>query len=465
VVFHNLIRKTHTLPFLLLASLLPVPVGAQTVNHTDDGTVLKQIIIFGRHSVRSATASPTDYAKLSPRPYPDFGVPPGYLTAHGRQAENLLGAYFRDYLLHEGLLTGDLKWDAARTYFRANSIQRSNITAAAFGAGLLDGTVVPVHSFPLGQPDPIFDPISAKVAAVDAVRAANEVQQIYNSGGALASAYSGEFSLVRSVLFDYPLGVEPPPAAPPGIIDPTVLPIPLAPVKSGIMVGNVVDLGGLLATESAADPFVMEYTAGLPMADVGWGHLSLNQLSQQTRLITLAFNMAFATPYLDQVQSSNAASHVLRSMEQAVIQDDIPGSFGNSRSRVDVIVSSDVFVVGLAGLLGVHWQLPGYQPDFCAPGGKLVFELRQTKATGAYLVRVFFTEQTWDQLRNLAQLSLDQPPATVQLLIPGGSEPGAGFDVKFERFQKLLKKAIGPQYVEDPTKEVPPTVLTGVPLQ
>ena len=148
----------------------PVPAGAQTVDLIDDGTVLKQIIVFGRHGVRSPTVSPADYAKLSPRPNPDFGVPPGYLTAHGWQAETLLGAYYRAYLLHEQLLTGDATWDASRSYFRANSIQRSNVTADAFGAGLLEGMTVPVHSYPLGQPDPAFDPISAKVAAVDAAR-------------------------------------------------------------------------------------------------------------------------------------------------------------------------------------------------------------------------------------------------------------------------------------------------------
>ena len=461
----TLLRRANALSLLLLASVLSVRVEAQTVNASDDGTILKQIIIFGRHGVRSPTVSPADYAGLSPRPYPDFGVPPGYLTTHGWQGESLLGAYYRNYLLHERLLTGGVKWDAAGSYFRANSIQRSNASAAAFGAGLFDGMAVPVHSYPLGQPDPAFDPISANVATVDAARAAGEVRQVFNSGAALASAYSAEFSLIRSVLFDYQNGVDPPPATPPGIVDTTALPIPLEAVKTRLAAGNVVDVGGVFATVVAADPFVMEYTAGLPLSTVGWGHLPLDRLSQQTRLITLAFNLTFTTPYLNQVQSSNAASHVLRSMEQAVIHDRVPGAFGGPESRVNVIVSSDAYVIGLAGMLGLLWQLPGYQPDFCAPGGALVFELRQLPTSGEYLVRAFFTAQTWDQLRNLTPLTLDAPPASVQLLIPGGSEPGAGPDVKFERFQRLLTRAIGRNFVEDPAKEVPPDVLTGVPLK
>jgi 4-phytase/acid phosphatase len=75
-------------------------------------------------------------------------------------------------------------------------------------------------------------------------------------------------------------------------------------------------------------------------------------------------------PYLARVQSSSAASHVLRSMLQ-VITGGVPldGAFGDPQSQVLVIISSDAYLAGLAGLLDMHWLLPGYQPDFCPPGG------------------------------------------------------------------------------------------------
>jgi 4-phytase / acid phosphatase len=447
--------------FVALAAAGTVP--AQTV--TNDNTVLKQIIIFGRHSVRAPTATPAQYALLSPRPYPDFGVSTGYLTVHGQQAEVLLGAYFRDYFAAEGLLTGDASADLSISYFRANSIQRSNVTAAKFGEGLIPGVTIPVHSYSLGTPDPVFDPIGANVASVDPARAAKEVQEVYNSGAALASAYSAEFSLVRSVLYNYPNGTEPPPAAPAGVIDPTAQPIPLAPFTTGFGTDHVVDVGGLGIADAAADPFVMEYTDGLALADVAWGELTVDRLSQVSRVTILNQTIGMKTPYLDQVQSSNSAAHVLRSMKQAVIGEAVPGAFTAPTDKVLVVISSDVFVEGLAGLLKVHWQLPGYQPDFCPPGGALVFEVRQSLDTGEYLVRVYFTAQSLDQLRNLTPLTLAAPPETTQLLIPGGSKPGRSLDVKFETFQKLMNDAIGPRYVQNPSNEAPPTVLTDVPLQ
>jgi len=49
----------------------------------------------------------------------------------------------------------------------------------------------------------------------------------------------------------------------------------------------------------------------------------------------------------------------------------------------------------LTGLLNLHWQLPGYQSDFCAPGGAEVFEFRQIKNSKEYIVRVFLRRRPW----------------------------------------------------------------------
>jgi hypothetical protein len=87
----------------------------------------------------------------------------------------------------------------------------------------------------------------------------------------------------------------------------------------------------------------------------------------------------------------------------------------------------------------------------------LVFELRQVKATGQYLVRVFYTAQTFDQLRNLTPLTLAEPPATMQLLIPGGSST-TNLDVNFITFSNLMNAAIGPEYVQSFTNEIQPIV-------
>ena len=463
------------LTVLLLAVAMEGPVLAQTIKAADDGTVLKQIIIFGRHSIRAPVSDTNKLNLSSTDPFPIFvGVPTGYLTPNGRLAAGLMGSYFHDYLLHEGVLTGDTNTDLAHSYFRANIIERSYMTAAKFGAGLIPGANIPVHTYnptPTTTPtnaDPVFDPILAGFATVDPVRALTEVQGVFGSGTNLSSAYSGELSLISKVLYPpgtqplYP-GTSPTNNAPPGSFDPTTVPITLAtnvPRSSGppYSTGGVIDMGGLDSTVSAADPFVMQYADGFPTNEVAWGRLTLDTLSQQTRLVTLQFDICMRSPYLARVQSSSAASHILRSMLQVTGGMPLDGALGTPESQVLVIVSSDGFVAGLAGLLNMHWLLPGYQPDFCAPGGALVFELRQVKATGQYLVRVFYTAQTFDQLRNLTPLTLGAPPATQQLLVPGGSS-NTNLDVDFTTFTNLMNAAIGMEYVEPFEEEIPPGVL------
>jgi 4-phytase / acid phosphatase len=465
---------------VLLAVAIEGPVLAQTIKAVDDGTVLKEIIFFGRHSIRTATSGTNSLDQCSANPFPDFvGVTIGYLTPRGQQAAGLLGSYFHDYLLHEGLLTGDANSDLARSYFRANTIERSYMTAAKFGAGLIPGANIPVHTYypppsnadpATTNVDPVIDPLLAGVAKVDPVRALAEIQGVFGSGTNLSSAYSGELSLISKLLYPpgtqplYP-GTSPTNGALPGSFDPTTVPISLtisAPLTNGgppYYTGNVIAMGGLDSVVTAADPFVMQYSDDFPTNDVGWGQLKLDALSQQTRINTLQIEIAMRQPYLARVQSSSAASHILRTMIQTISGTNLAGAFGDTNTQIHEIVSSDYYVGGLAGLLGAHWLLPGYQPDFCPPGGTLVFELRQVRATGQYLVRVFYTAQTFDQLRNLTPLSLAEPPATMQLLIPGGSNSATNLDVNFTTFSNLLNAAIGLEYVPPFDQETPPGVL------
>src|ERR1019366_3853386 len=201
------------------------PVLAQTTNAADDGTVLKQIIIFGRHSIRAPTSDTSELNLNSADPFPIFvGVPTGYLTPNGRLAAGLMGTYFHDYLVHEGVLTGDTNTDLAHSYFRANVIERSYVTAAKFGAKLIPGANIPVHTYNptnLAVADPVIDPILAGFAPHAPVRALTEVQGVFGSGTNLSSAYSGELSLISKVLYPpgtHPLypGTSPTNNAPPG---------------------------------------------------------------------------------------------------------------------------------------------------------------------------------------------------------------------------------------------------------
>jgi 4-phytase/acid phosphatase len=429
--------RKNLLSRIVAAGLLCLPlVAAQPV----DDTQLKQVIIFGRHSVRSPVAPTTVLNNYSAQPFPEFSVPPGYLTSNGATLETILGGYYRLWLTKQGLLSGNDKADAAFVYFRSNVIERTIASAQAFAAGMLPAGTVSVDYYGPTQSDPLFDPVGAGVARFDQKTAIAAIQGRF--GGdmqSLATAYAPELALARSVLFGYPTGQTPVPATPNGKIDVTTIPFQaIAGGKSGWPV----DPGGLGSVLLAVDPFVMEYAEGLPASEVGWGRLNTAGLSQILRLYSLGLDVECHTPYMASVQSSNLASHVVRSMLQAATGNAMTGTLGKPSTKEIVLIASDAQIVGLAGLFHLDWVLPGYQADYCAPGGALVFELRQSQSTGEYIVRASYVAQTLDQLRNRTALTLNTPPASAPVFIPGCSTRNATFDCALADFVGMAKHAI-----------------------
>ena len=115
---------------LLFRSITSVVICAQLLAAQQvDDTKLKQVIIFGRHSVRAPVAPNSYLNTYSVRPYPVFGVSAGILTDNGSKLSMILGAYYRLWLKNEGLLTGNDAADAPFAYFRANVLQRTHATA------------------------------------------------------------------------------------------------------------------------------------------------------------------------------------------------------------------------------------------------------------------------------------------------------------------------------------------------
>src|SRR5262245_42095289 len=85
---------------------------------------LKYAIVVTRHGVRSPTWTPDRLNQYSATPWPDFGVPPGNLTTHGRTLMKIMGGFYREYFAAEGLIAQTGCADANRTYFWADTDQR-----------------------------------------------------------------------------------------------------------------------------------------------------------------------------------------------------------------------------------------------------------------------------------------------------------------------------------------------------
>jgi 4-phytase/acid phosphatase len=428
--------KNRSIPAVALALCCGAILTAQAV----DDTQLKQVIIFGRHSVRSPVAPTSFLNTASAQPYPDFGVSgAGILTANGKTLETLLGGYYRLRLTQEGLLTGNDSADANFVYFRANVIERTIDTAKALAAGMLPAASVNVNYYGPTESDPLFDPVGAGVSRLDLERALAAVKgRVGGNGESLSAAYAAELALVRATLFGYPPGQSPAPPAPAGKVDVTAIPVEMTIGTPG----TPVNPGGLLQVLYAIDPFLMEYADGLP---VGWGQLTAAGVSQTLRVYNLVLDLVDRTPYIATVTSSNIASHVVRSMVQAATGSAMTGALGTPSTKLIVMIASDTNISAFASLYHLDWILSSYPPDTYSPGGAIVFELRQSQRTGEYIIRASYIGQTLDQLRNLTTLTLAAPPASAPLFIPGCSERNATFDCHLADFVRISTQVIDPR--------------------
>lgn len=450
----NCVARLLPLALVCVSILAAQPVAVQPfAGEPVDDTQAKQVIIFGRHAVRTPVLTNSSLDAFSVLPFPVFpnvsGGPPlgvSVITPGGAIDETILGAYFRAWLINEGLLTSNDSTNAGVAYFRANDFPLITDTATAFWTGMLPGAPVNVHSYTAPANDPLFSPLAAGVSEIDYQKAVASVNgRLGDNAQSLASAYAPELALTRSILFNYSVNETPPPPAPkPDVTDLFLHPITVTPGNTS----QPVNLGSLAEIIPAIDPFVMEYADGLAPADVGWGQLTLEGNNQINRLYNLVLDLEYRTPYLARIQSSNVASHIVRSLVQAATGNQTPGALASPATKVIALIAANTNITGLAGLLHLDWLLPGYQPDVSAPGGALVFELRQSMSTGEYIVRVSYIAQTMDQLRNQTPLTLNAPPAIAPVFVPGCSVDNATFDCPLGKFVGVSTELIDPNSVD-----------------
>jgi len=407
---------------------------------------LTYVAILTRHGVRSPTWPAERLNQYSTRHWPDFGVPPGFLTPHGRRLMELVGAYDRAYLAQAGLLSASGCEDAGRVFIWADTDQRTIESGRALASGMAPGCQVEVRSLPQGTDDPLFSPIALGIASADrATAVASVMGRLGSRPAAVVEAYRPAFETMQEVL----LGCTPGPDCPPrgtSVAQPLLeLAASVGPGKGG----SLVDFAGPLATASTlAQNFLLEYTNAMPAKDLGWGRLNESNLRQMMTLHGAYSDLMRRTPYLARANGSNLLSHMLRSIEQAVAGKAVPGALGTPADRVLVIVGHDTNIANFAGMLGLSWLIEGYQRDDTPPGGALVFEVWRNSVTGAYTVRTSYTAQTLKEMREARPLTLASPPAKAPVFVPGCSTAVEGFACTWSQFRRTLEAAIDPASVK-----------------
>jgi 4-phytase/acid phosphatase len=395
------------------------------------GERLEKVVILSRHGVRAAMSSPQQLEETSARPWPRFSVAPGRLTARGEALASLMGGYFRQRYVADGLL-GD--GDCAAVYYWANVTQRTIATALAVSRTLSPGCAVAVGTVGDGRVDPMFEPIKAGVVVADADLARAAVAG--RAGGDLrawSASHRDAAERLDALLMQCPTGPCPPVAGKRRIFDAS---------PGFARSDDLVSLSGPEAFASGVtESLLMAWADGQDFAALGWRGLDEDALTRVFALHQAEFDLRLRTPYVARTLGGHLARRILATLETGVGPEQ-GDAIGPSDARIVFVAGHDGTLAVLGGLLRIEWTVPGYQPNQIGPGGALVFE-RWRRADGVRVIRARFTAQSLRQLREATPLTRATPPLATPVFIPECSSATPDFDCPLDRFEALVSKASG----------------------
>jgi glucose-1-phosphatase len=408
---------------VLLAVMLTAAPALAEAGHP--GYTLDRVVVLSRHNIRSPLSNGGSMLnEITPHEWFEWTSKPSELSLRGAMLETLMGQYFRLWLEDEGLFPENYQPEDGAVRFYANAKQRTLATARYFSAGLLPVAVVPVETHAdYDKMDPTFNPV---ITFLTDEYAQDAIAQIAEKGGVagLDGIHAGLLDAIE-LLMDV-TDMNESEAYKSGkygdlLTDKTTIQLEVG--KEPAMDGPI------KKATSVADALTFQYYEMADDKAAAFGHdLTREDWLKLHSIVDAYVEVLYEAPLV----CVNVAHPLLQELRDELTAEDRKFSFlcGHDSNIASVMAALDV----------EEYELPDTVEPKTPIGVKLVFETWKS-GDGESYANVRLVYQSTEQLRGLIPLSLDNPPVSVEINLPGMERNADGY-YRLDDVLACLQKAI-----------------------
>ena len=384
---------------------------------------LENVVIFSRHNVRSPTVSGSKILTQITSHKWKWTAKPGELSLRGGLLETALGEYFRKYLESENFLPDNYSPAEGEVKFYANSRNRTMATAKYFSAGIFPVANVEVgHKYKIEGKDETFltdfpsDDQDYREKVLEQICTENNVKNLSEIG----EKFNAEIATVEKIL-DFKNS--------PYAKEKNISAFSRKDFGMKLEKGKDTGFKGDMATVHAAIDGLLMQMYELPYTyQKSFGRkISDKEFAQIMKLHRFGVKTIHGTPEM----APDLAKPILEFLSEEIA----------ANRKFTFICGHDSNLTAMFTTLGVedYETLPN-SLEIIPIGSKFVIEKR-IGDDGKEYAKTYLLYQTFDQIKNLEILSLENPPQTYALKFKGLQTNSDGLYL-YEDFVKLLNSKI-----------------------
>ncbi|WP_314272884.1 histidine-type phosphatase [Hoylesella shahii] len=412
----------------LLFAILPISTFAQKQRSQafKEKYILKEAVVLSRHNIRAPLSTKGSLLeKVTTHPWFEWTAGASELTTRGGALENQFGLYFRKWLVDAGLFKENANPTTNEVNVYANSMQRCIATANYFKTALFPvGDVKVNHRFVPSKMDPVFFPRLTKTSKSFKAQALKEIAAMGGKKGIVGINEDLKecYEITAKVL-----DLKNSPACKQDNLcafDNYNTQIILEKGDEPRMKGSLKD------ANTCSDALILQYYEEPDAKKAAFGHnITLTDWTKIAKIKDVYGDVLFASPTV----AVNVAHPLL-----VYLYDEL----SDKDRKLSFLCGHDSNIASVTAALEVEpYDLPNSIEKKTPIGCKLVFEKFEGK-DGQMYCDINLTYQSTDQLRNIAMLSLNNPPQIFPISLKGLQKNADGLyllnDVK-ARFMKAIR--------------------------